>query len=112
MNAPTVDQFKAKGYKINVYHYRPVFSKEIRALIKFLPHKRAEKFVHNHLVDGLEIKKNLLQNDIFPRGGVTILELVREGESLKITSTCSCKDIFSKKIGLQKCLWRAYSKIK
>lgn len=111
MNPPSIYAFKDKGFKVYINHERPVIlDDQCGRFIPFLPAKQLDRFLRENLMSLKEIKVSRLQDRIFPRGGVTTLKLERDGHLVYETkSVCSAKDIFSRKVGIMKCLYRASS---
>ena len=109
---PTVQDFKNKGYNVKITHWRPVLTDAcLWRLVRYLPPKQLKRILNENFVDLTTIRQDRLQPYIFPRGGCTTLFLIKDGEAggKQFEAICSAQDIFSRKVGIMKCLYQASS---
>lgn len=110
MNPPTIADFKARGFTVKVEHLRPVILDEThRQFLRYLPPKQLARFVESQYMGFSAIRRHGFQHLMHPRGGTTTVHLLRSGETKwsEFESRCSAKDLFSRKTGIMKCLYRA-----
>lgn len=110
-NPPTVEDFRKMGYKVAVRHLRPLLTPEIKSVVPQLKKRSLDKLLESCYRDIGVIRQYEYQEFIFPRGGVTIVSLEKDGNTVTSESKCSCEDSYNRKYGIQKCLWRIVSQL-
>ena len=89
----TVESLRKSGYKVRVTHYRHK---------RKLPYEKQDKQYYRQ-------SNEINYQDIGPRGGKTVVEILDTQSGLERTgeAICSIKDAYVKKFGVQKAINRA-----
>lgn len=96
---PTVEQLRQAGYRVKVRHYRVPMGRTVSDF----------GIEESFPIDGLLVLTGKEQVDVYPRGGVTEVELLSpNGMTLKGTARCNPKEAsYNKKLGVKIAIGRA-----
>lgn len=96
----TVAEMRRNGFKVRVGHYRLPY--EVGTVINLLP-----KSLRGDISDQSVLDSPARKKDYYPRGGMTTVEIEKDGVTAFGIAECALADNYNKKVGVRYAISRA-----